>query len=96
MKILFVASIIRYKLCMIYAFFDFFVQKSFLTKSYFITAEIDLTTWGLLYTCLVDFDISLYELKLCRIQSPNSDQASHPLSPWRSCKLLNSATFGDG
>ena len=49
----FVARIIRHKLCMIYAFFDFFVQKSFLTKNYFLTAEINLTTWGPLYTCLV-------------------------------------------
>ena len=53
-----------YLLCIIYAFFalslrmtwaffDFFVQKSFLTKNYFLTAEINLTTRGPLYTCLV-------------------------------------------
>ena len=35
------------------AFFDFFVPKSFLTKNYFLTAEINLTTLGPLYTCLV-------------------------------------------
>ena len=33
--------------------FDFFVEKSFLTKSYFLIAEINLTTRGPLYTCLV-------------------------------------------
>ena len=51
----FVARIIRHKLCMIYAFFDFFVQKSFLTKNYFLTAEITLTTWGPLYPYLVQY-----------------------------------------
>ena len=35
---------------MIYAFF---VQKSFLTKNYFLTAERNLTPRGPLYTCLV-------------------------------------------
>ena len=55
MKMVFVASIIRHELCMIYAFFDFlFVQKSFLIKSYLLTAEINLTTRGTLYTCLVE------------------------------------------
>ena len=34
-------------------FLIFFVQKSFLTKNYFLTAEIKLTTRGPLYTCLV-------------------------------------------
>ena len=39
---------------MIYAFFLFvFVQKSFLTKKLFLFAEINLTTQGPLYTCLV-------------------------------------------
>ena len=55
MKIVFVASIIRHNSCMIYAFLFFFVQKSFLTKNYFLTAEINLTTRGPLYTCLVLF-----------------------------------------
>ena len=31
----------------------FFVQKSLLTKNYFLTAEINLNTRGPLYTCLV-------------------------------------------
>ena len=53
LKMVFVARIIRHKLCMIYAFFDLFVQKSFLTKNYFLTAKIILTTRGPLYTCLV-------------------------------------------
>ena len=40
---------------MIYAFFLFvFVQKSFLTKKLFLFAEINLTTRGPLYTCLVE------------------------------------------
>ena len=34
-------------------FLIFLVQKSFLTKYYFLTAEINLTTRGALYTCLV-------------------------------------------
>ena len=38
---------------MIYTFFCFYVQKSFLTKNCFLTAEINLTTRGPLYTCLV-------------------------------------------
>ena len=39
---------------MIYAFFLFvFVQKSFLTKKFFLHVEINLTTRGQLYTCLV-------------------------------------------
>ena len=33
--------------------FDFFVQKSLLTKNYFLIVEINLTTRGPLYTCLV-------------------------------------------
>ena len=33
--------------------FDFFVQKPILTKNYFLTAEINLTTRGPLYTCLL-------------------------------------------
>ena len=37
-KMMFVASMIRHKLCMIYAFFDYFVQISFSTKKYFGTA----------------------------------------------------------
>ena len=39
---------------MIYAFFLFvFVQKSFLTKNFFLSVEINLTTRSPLYTCLV-------------------------------------------
>ena len=53
MKMTFVASIIRYKLCIIYAFFDFFVQKSLLTKNYLCIAAIIVTTRGPLYTCLI-------------------------------------------
>ena len=85
MKIVFVASIIRNSLCIIYVFllffskitfywklfldccdqfgypgsivylscFIFFVQISFLTKSYLLIAAIIVTTRGPLYTCLV-------------------------------------------
>ena len=43
---------------MIYAFsLSFFVQKSFLTKTFLLFAEINLTTRGPLYTCLVDAEI---------------------------------------
>ena len=31
----------------------FFVEKSFLTQNFLLFAEINLTTWGPLYTCLV-------------------------------------------
>ena len=55
----FVARIIRHKLRMFYAFFDLFVQKSLLNKNDFLTAEINLTTLGPLYTCLVLFSIIL-------------------------------------
>ena len=59
LKLVFGARLVRLKLCMVYAFFLFvFVQKSFLTKNYFLTAEINLTTLGPLYTCLVAFKIS--------------------------------------
>ena len=53
MKIVFVASITRNKLCIIYAFFEYFFQKSFFTENYFLIAAINLTYWGPLYTCLV-------------------------------------------
>ena len=57
MKMVFLVCIIRHVLCMIMHFFNFFVQKSFLTKNYFLTAERNLTTWGPLYTCLVTFQL---------------------------------------
>ena len=53
MKMVLVARMIRHKLWMIYAFFIFFVQKSFLTYKF----EINLTTRGPLYTCLVGASI---------------------------------------
>ena len=53
MKIVFVASIIRNKLCMIYAFLIICFKNHFLMKIIFLTAEINLTTWGPPYTCLV-------------------------------------------
>ena len=37
-----------------YAFFDYFFQKSFFTKYYFLIAAIDITTRGPLYTYLVN------------------------------------------
>ena len=52
MKIVFVASIIRNSLCIIYGFYYFF-QKSLFTENYFLVAAIDLATLGPLYTCLV-------------------------------------------
>ena len=56
MKIVFVASIIRNSLCIIYVFLLFF-QKSLFTENYFLIAAISLATWGPLYTCLVYFQI---------------------------------------
>ena len=53
MKMLFVATLIRNKLCIIDAFFDYFFHKSFFTENYFLIAAINLTTWRPLYTCLV-------------------------------------------
>ena len=50
----FVASIIRHKLCMIYAFFDFFSKMIFDQKIY---SEMNLTTLGSLYICLVLSDL---------------------------------------
>ena len=45
-------------------FLFFFVQKSFLTKNYHLTAEINLTIPGPLYTCLVIFAVRIFVL-LC-------------------------------
>ena len=54
LKMVFVARIIRQKLCIIYAFFDFFLFKNhFWPKIIFPIAEINFTTWGPLYTRLV-------------------------------------------
>ena len=52
MKMKFVASI-RHKLCMTYAFFDFFCLNIIFDKKNFLIAEINLTSRGPLYTCLV-------------------------------------------
>ena len=51
MRMAFVARIIRHKLCLIYAFFDFFVQKSFSPKNYFLL--LNLTTRRPFYICLI-------------------------------------------
>ena len=77
MKMVFVARIIRHKLCMIYAYFDFLVQKSFLTKNYFLIDEIDLTTQGPLYTCLVQ--VFFYSISALR------SFAEH----WRGSRILH-------
>ena len=53
MNMVFMASIIRHELCIIYAFVDFLVQISLLTNNYSLIAEIDLTSRGPLYTSLV-------------------------------------------
>ena len=55
---------------MIYAFSLFvFVQESFLTKNFFLPAEINLTSRGPLYTCLVhlvvaEIDLSRFDILL--------------------------------
>ena len=61
MKIVFVASMIRNCLCIIYVFFYiimfflyyYFFQKSLFTENYFLIDAINLATRGPLYTCLV-------------------------------------------
>ena len=55
MKMVFVASIIRRKLCIIYAWFYYFLQTSFFTKNYLLIAAINLTT--LVHFMLVLFDL---------------------------------------
>ena len=50
---MFVASIIRNRLCIIYEVFYHFFQKSLLTENYFLIDAIKLATRGPLYTCLV-------------------------------------------
>ena len=79
----FVARIIRHKLCMIFEFFTFFVQKSFLTKNQFLTVEINLTTRGLLYTCLVECKINLTPV----FKLTNSSKMSKLLLGSISCAL---------
>ena len=91
MKKVFVAKIIRHKLCMIYAFLDFFVQKSFLTKNYFPTAEINSTARGPMYTCLVfevarsyqDFDANNISLSISALAT-----LSTTLEP-KNCQFLD-------
>ena len=53
MKIVFVASIIRNRLCIIYGFFNYYFQKLLFTENFVLIAAINLTTWGPLYTGLV-------------------------------------------
>ena len=67
LKMVFVARIIRHKLCMIYAFFDYFFQKTFLTKSYSFTPEINLTSRGPLYTCLVWLVVGFENWVFCKV-----------------------------
>ena len=52
MKIVFVASIIRNSLCIIYGFYYFF-QKSLFAENYFLIAATNVATRGPFYTCLV-------------------------------------------
>ena len=56
--IVFVARIIRNRLCIVYGFFYYFFQKSLFAENYFLIAAINLTTRGPLYTCLVQISIS--------------------------------------
>ena len=63
LKMVFVLRIIRYKLCMVYAF-SFFCSKIIFTKNNFLTAEMNLTTRGPLYTCLV-MSLSFYTQVCC-------------------------------
>ena len=56
MKIVFVASIIRNSLCILYVFFCYFFQKWLFTENYFLISAINLATRGPLYTCFVIID----------------------------------------
>ena len=67
MKMVFVTSIIRNELCIIYAFFHYFFQKSFFTKNYFLIAAIYLTTWGPWYTCLVQRVLSITKIDVFKM-----------------------------
>ena len=64
MKIAFVASIIRYGLCIIYVLFDYFFRKLLFTENYFRIAAMNLTTRGQLYTCLVLTKILFCDLNI--------------------------------
>ena len=56
--------------------FWFFVQKSFSTKCYFLIAEINLTTWGPLHTCLVHKEIvSISEIRFASLHHRFNMQA---------------------
>ena len=61
MELIFGAITIRHELGIIYACFDFFFQKLFLTKHFSLIAAIDLTARGQLYTCLELFIFAFLE-----------------------------------
>ena len=50
---------------MIYAFFSFFCSKIIFDQNKFLLAEINLTTWGPLYTCLVYILIYIFWVGWC-------------------------------
>ena len=77
-----VACKIRHKVCIIYGFFVV-VHQYFSAKNYFLISEINLTTWGSLYTYLVEFYFSvLASAALGRWPSPNSKSFSLFLFLW--------------
>ena len=92
MKMMFVASIIRYKLYMFYVFFNFFVKKSFLTKNHFLIAAINLTTRSPLYTCIVlHEDCTLQIFKTCtaifrKVLTPRVEGIQGEVKSLRFCK----------
>ena len=66
MKIVFVASLIRNSLCIIYVFFCCFFKNHFLPKNILIAA-INLATQGPLYTCLVLYKVQVQWLQMRQI-----------------------------
>ena len=76
MKIVFVESIIRNSLCIIYVFLNYFFQKSVFTENYFLMAAINLATRGPLYTCLVLFQNHFW---------PKNIFAQKVLIDWNNC-----------
>ena len=57
MKMVFIASIIRNELCILYAFFDNFFKNDFC-----LIAAINFTTRDPLYTCLVKLIFTYFNL----------------------------------
>ena len=83
MKMVFVASVINHQLCMIYAFFYFFFQKSFFTKKNFLPADINLTIG---FYCIL---VLLYSYNWDLLLEQNMENQKHHLMVMISCIFFN-------